>query len=118
LQILLTAAILQILLHGAVHFAEVKFYFSKRVGADLQAFAMASLYSPPNEYLLQKSFGTLAVCEYRGEEALVIIEAKSILSVVAMVPFGFLLDGRSNQYFMIEQTGLDVVDVDVPEDSE
>ena len=109
---------LQILHHNAIHFAEVKFYFSKRVGDDLLAFALVSLYSPPNEYLLQKSFGTLAVCEYQGEEALVVVEAKLILSVVAMVPFGFVLDGHSNQYFMIEQTGLDVVNVDVPEDSE
>ena len=46
-----------------------------------------SLYSPPNEYLLQKSHTTLAVCRYPDEGALVVIDAKSILSVV--VTFGF-----------------------------
>ena len=60
----------------------------------------------------------LAVCEYRGDEALVVNEAKSILSVVAMVPFNFLVDSHDNQYFMIEQVGLDVVEADIPEDSE
>lgn len=104
--------------HGGIHFAEVKFYFVKKFGDSLQAFALASLFSPPNEYLLRHSSGTLVVCEYRGEEALVVIEVKSILSVVAMVPFDFLLDGRGSQYFMIEQIGLDVVDTDVPEDVE
>ena len=84
----------------------------------MRAFALVSLYSPPNRYLLQKSSGALAVCEHRGDEALVVIEAKSILSVVAMVPFNFLLDGRNNQYFMIEKVGLDVVEADVPEDDE
>ena len=84
----------------------------------MQAFALASLYAPVNEYLLQQSSGALVVCEYRGEGALVVIEAKSIISVVAVVPFRFLLDGRGDQYFMIEQIGLDVVDTDVPWDDE
>ena len=75
-----------------------------------------SLYSPPNEYLLQKSHTTLAVCRYPDEGALVVIDAKSILSVVAMIPFNFLIDNNSDQYFMIEQVGLDVVEADDPED--
>lgn len=49
---------------------------------------------------------------------LVVIDVKSILAVVAMVPFPFLIDGHGDQYFMIEQIGLDVVDGDDPEDNE
>lgn len=49
---------------------------------------------------------------------LVVIDIKSILSVVAMIPFNFLIDNRSDQYFMIEQVGLDIVEADDPEDIE
>ena len=44
---------------------------------------------------------------------MVVIDIKSILSVVAMVPFPFIVGGRSRQYFMIEQIGLDIVETDV-----
>ena len=43
---------------------------------------------------------------------------KSVLSVVAMVPFPFLIDGHSDQYFMIEKVELDVIEVDALEDDE
>ena len=77
-----------------------------------------SLYSPPNEYLLQQGHTTLMVCRYHGEEALAIIDIKSILSVVVMVPFNFHIDDQSNQYSMVEQVGLDVVEADDLEDNE
>ena len=104
--------------HDVVHFAEVKFYFTKTLGDKLRAFALVSLYSPPNEYLLRSSYTTLVVCRYRGEETLRVIDTESILSVVAMVPFDFLIDNCGDQYFMIEKVGLDVVEVDDPEDDE
>lgn len=106
----------QILHDDVVHFAEVKFYFMKTFGGERQAFALVSLYSPPNKYLLRTSNDTLVVCRYEGEAALCVIEAKSILSVVAMVPFPFLLDGRDNSYFMIEKVGLDVIEADLEDD--
>ena len=53
------------------------------------------------------------MCGYQGEEGTAVIDVKSILSVVAMVPFPFVVGGRSNQYFMIEQIGLDIVETDV-----
>ena len=34
-----------------------------------------------------------------------------------MVPFPFVVGGRSNQYFMIEQVGLDVVETDIAVDT-
>ena len=64
---------LQILHHGVIHFAEVRFYFFKMFGEDLQAFALVSLYSPPNEYLLQTTSDTLVVCRYQGDGALTVI---------------------------------------------
>lgn len=41
---------------------------------------------------------------------------RSILAVVAMVPFRYALNGLDNYHFMIEQIGLDVVEVDAQED--
>jgi hypothetical protein len=87
-------------------------------GDESKAFALVSLYSPPNEYLLEQSHTTLAVCRYHGDRALKVIDAKSILSVIAMVPFPFSLDGHSDQYFLIEKMGLDIVEADNLEDDE
>jgi hypothetical protein len=87
-------------------------------GNELRAFALASFYSPPNEYLLAYTHTTLAVCRHRREMPLIVIDAKSILSVVAMVPFPYAIDGHDNQYYVVEKIGLDVMEVDDPEDNE
>ena len=63
--------------------------------------------------MLHLTHDTLCVCGDQGEGAVVVIDVKSILSVVAMVPFPFIVGGRSKQYFMIEQIGLDIVKTDV-----
>ena len=97
---------------------EAKFYFIKTFGDELQAFALVSLYSPPNEYILQATHNTLAVCRYHGEGALMIVDAKSVVSVVVMVPFPFLVDGHGDQFFVIEKAGLDVIEADDLEDVE
>ena len=79
--------------------------------------AVVSLYSLPDEYLLQLMWDTLYVCGHPGEDAVVVIDVKSILSVIAIVPFPFVIRDHSNQYFMIEQVGLDVVETDVAVDT-
>lgn len=76
------------------------------------------MYLPPDEYLLRSTYDTLCVCGYQGDDAIVVIDVKSILSVVAMVPFPFVVGGRSNQFFMIEKIGLDVVEADDPVDTQ
>ena len=108
---------LQILHHGVIHFTEVSFYFFKMFGEGLRAFALVLLYSLPNEYLLWTMSDTLAVCRYQGDGVLTVIDVKLVLSVMAMVPFPFLIDGHSDQYFMIEKVGLDVIEVDALEDN-
>lgn len=87
-------------------------------GDEPRAFALVLLYSPPNEHLLRTTYDTLVVCRYQHEGALMVIDVKSILSVVAMPPFPFLVDDHSNQYFMIEKAGLDVIEVDSLEDGD
>ena len=47
-----------------------------------------------------------------------VINVTSILSVVAMVPFRYAIDDLDNYYFVIEQVGLDVVEVDTQDNEE
>ena len=108
----------QILRNNTIHFAEVKFYFTKTFGGETRAFALVSPYSPPNEYLLRSSQDTLVVCRLEDGANMWVIDAKTILSVVAMVPFPFLLDNRNNNYFVIEKVGLDVIEADDAQDDD
>lgn len=96
----------------------MNFFFTKTFGEETRAFALVSLYSPPNNYLLDQTYNTLVVCRYQGETSLVVVDVRSILAVVAMVPFRYALNGLDNYHFMIEQIGLDVVEVDAQEDEE
>ena len=87
-------------------------------GDELRAFALVSLYSTPNEFLLQRTHNSLAVFRYIGDDALVVVDAKSILSVVGMIPFPYCIDGNRDQYFMVEKIGLDVIEADTLEDDD
>jgi hypothetical protein len=51
------------------------------------------------------------VCRYHGDDTLMVVDAKAIVSVVAMVPFPSA-HTDSCQFFVIEKTGLDVVELD------
>ena len=84
----------------------------------MRALALVSPYSPPNKYLLEVSYSALVVCMHQGEDTLLVIDVKAILSVVAMVPFPYAIDGCTNYYAMIEKVGLDVVEIDLQEDAE
>lgn len=105
----------QILHEGVIQFAEVCFYFIKTFGPTSRALALVSVYLTPDEHLLQHSHSTLLVCRYQSE-ALQVIDAKAILSVVAMVPFPFSVGNHTNQHFVIEKIGLDVIEVGGPVD--
>ena len=74
---------------------------------------MVSEYSPPDAHLLQLSSNTVWSCMHRGIEGLRVIDAQSIVSVVAMVPHpkntlrpSHNLEGR---VFVVEKPGLDVL---------
>ena len=83
---------MQILCHNLINFTEVRFYFIKTYEGEPETYALVSLYSPPNKFLLKRSHGTLIVCRYQDEAVLVVVNVKSILSVVAMVPFQYAVD--------------------------
>ena len=108
---------MQILHDNVIYFGEVQFYFLKPFGDELRAFALVSIYSIPNEHVLRDTHNALIVCRYSGGGGLRVVEAKSIISVVAMVPFPFLIDGVGDQFFVIEKIGLDVIEADNLDDN-
>lgn len=83
-----------------------------------RAFAVVLPYSPPNRHLLEVSHDTLVVCRYQADGVLWVIDVKLIVSVVAMVPFNFLVNGQDNYFFLVEKIGLDVVEVDTQDEDE
>jgi hypothetical protein len=72
----------------------------------MKTLALVSVYSLPDEELLQASFFTLWSCTYHGDETLSIIDIKSITAVVAMVPLPS--PASVERYFVVEKPGLDV----------
>jgi hypothetical protein len=75
---------------------------------------MVSVYSPPDQNLLKKSFQTVYICTYEGETSLQVIEVvNTIESLVAMVPnFRVQPDGEivepENEFFLVERPSLEV----------
>jgi len=94
-----------------VHYAEIQFYFflKQEQPEQIAAYALASVYGPPNADLLEQSFHTLHACPYLGDNNLQIIPISSILSVVSMQPLP-LKPGEAEQnnlWFAIEKSGID-----------
>jgi hypothetical protein len=79
---------------------------------------MVSLFSHPNLDLMKASSNTLYACRYDGDKALHVVDAKSILSVVAMPPLPLKqeeLDGLDadekfkNLFYVGELIGQDIM---------
>ena len=66
-----------------------------------------------DETLREFSNNALNVCKYEGQHRLVVIRVDSILSVVAMVPFG---ERMAQNFFLIEKFALGIVDTGTIED--
>jgi hypothetical protein len=90
--------------HNSFEFAEVQYFFRALVGTENRALALVSVYSPPIPELLALSHGTLWASRYQGSNAFRVINVKSVLSVVAMVP----LNAVEGHFFVVEKLGLDV----------
>lgn len=64
-----------------------------------------SVFGKPDQDLFESSHGTVRKCAYFGENAFRVVDAKDILSVVAMVPFPH----TQGYYFVVEQMGLEIL---------
>ena len=86
------------------------FYFRVAITGMTETLVLCSLYSPADEQLNQETHGALNVFEYNGEDGLIVIRATTVLSVVAMVPFGRQNQEHAPRFFLIEKFSLGVVD--------
>lgn len=96
-------------LDGKHEIAEVQFFFRVEIEGEDRALALVSLYSRPDEQLLKESFNTVWLSQYQGTDHLTVVEAKSILSVVGMVPHQRDINSDDLEYFLVEKPGLDVI---------
>ena len=71
---------------------------------------LISLYFTPDPRLLKASHNTLWSCEHQGDSALRFINAKTIQSVVTMIPHMPRIEVQQLQarFFLVEKPGLDV----------
>jgi len=70
---------------------------------------MVSIYSPPNTRLLNLPSGTLWTCQDQGVRSLQVIDIKSIISVVAVVPLPH--HATPGMLFVVEKMGLDIAEL-------
>lgn len=95
---------------------EVQFFFQVSVNGKTVTLALVSLFSERDEHLYQKSHRTVWSCRYQGQAGLLVVDTKSIASVVAMVPYHHEQDDQC--FVLVEKLGLDVAylsanDVDI-----
>lgn len=97
-----------------MEFAEVQFYFFDRDDDELEpgkkvAYALLSIYGPPNQEMLEESSYTLHACEYKGDEGLRCLPVTEIVSTVSMQPLPRRPEDPENLWFVVEKSGLDDV---------
>jgi len=92
---------------------EARFYLRATIAGSQETLALCSLYSPADEQLNRENYGALNVFSYEGVGKLVVIRVTSILSVVAMVPFGERVEGDLPRFFLAENPAVGVVDTGV-----
>ncbi|KAJ8588647.1 hypothetical protein M405DRAFT_792718 [Rhizopogon salebrosus TDB-379] len=82
--------------------------------------ALVSVYSLPHDGLLTLSHNTLWSCTYHGNDALCVIDVKSIQSVVLMAPHCLKLPSgvEEDRFFVVEKPGLDIARVGVVNEDE
>ena len=84
----------------------MQYFFRAVVGGTPETLALCSLYSPVDERYLEESNGALIVCKYAGENRLIVIRVKTILSCVAMVPF--TQGGERDEFYLVEKPSVGV----------
>jgi len=100
----------QVLHQGTIRFIEVRFYFRATVAGVQESLALGSMYSLVDSDLEEHSYGALNVFKHGGEDSMVVINANSILSVVAMAPYK--PEDGGCRFSSIEHPALGLIDPD------
>ena len=81
-----------------------------QIDNDLHTLALLSVYGPPDPGLYELSQQTVKLCKYFGDANLLVINVKTVCSVVAMVPHKVTLPGKVDMedcWFVVEKPGLE-----------
>jgi hypothetical protein len=76
----------QVDIKGTSEIVEVQYFFQLRFDDALYSLALVSLFSPPDQELLEVSNHAAYICHHRGADGLTVVEVKAITAVVSMVP--------------------------------
>lgn len=93
---------------GAPAVGEVEYYFRLQFGDTVQSLALVSMFSPPDQELLDLSHQAVYICQHGGIGALKVVDVKSITAVVSMVP-DYQVTGEGeivipeNRFSLVEQ---------------
>jgi hypothetical protein len=71
---------------GAPVFAEVEFFFQLRFGEELHSLALVTMFSAPDQEVLESSSHAAYICHRGGTDTLTVVDVKAITAVVSMVP--------------------------------
>ena len=74
------------MLCNKIEFAEIQYFFNATVNDTRHTLALMSLYSQPDEDIFRQSNWTVWSVTEGGQSGLRVIDAKSILSVVSVIP--------------------------------
>jgi len=91
-----------------IDFGEAQFYFHGAINGKRHAFALVSLFSAPNPALLKDSHQTVYSVK-KLSQGLHVVEAKTIIAVIAAIPHDHKINGEDEQrYFIWEKMGMDM----------
>jgi hypothetical protein len=76
----------QVNVKGTPAIAEVEFFFWMWFSDTVYSLALVSLFSPPDQEILDVSSHAAYICQHGGTDALTVVDVKAITAVVSMVP--------------------------------
>ena len=71
-------------INGKSEIADIKYFFCLRFGDVVHSLALVSVFSPPDQELLEESQHAAYICHYEGAAALRVVDVKAITAVVSM----------------------------------
>ena len=107
---------LQLTLDNTIRIAEIQYYFAITMNDDQRTVALVSLLDAADAQLYESSHGTLSVHKYCADDNLIVVDIKSIRCSIALVPFpppDNPTDADRNLFFMFDDLGFDVAEMDV-----
>jgi hypothetical protein len=103
-------------MHGGTFcISKVQFFFRSDHSGEERTYVLVLIWSEPDMGMLRASFNTVYSCVYMDQADLHVIDAKTISSVVAMVPMKPSEGSWSSRFFLLEKPGLEITYLgDVP----